>query len=235
MEKEWKIKYGFSCYRISNFGDVELISKNILMKPKIDNNGFYRLSIYGDDNRISNLWIHRLVSELFMENPDKIGKIKHIDGNKLNNKLSNLIFAYPSTFSEDIPEIVYLPSEKWLEIPDYPMYEISNFGRVKSLSYGGSGVPGLLSQHLDRYGYYKVCLSSNGSNIIKSVHQLVVMAFFNHKPDGTLKLVVNHIDCDKTNNNIDNLEVISARRNVIHSNKRIKSKTNGLYSSIVLG
>tara|TARA_R110000744_G_scaffold151465_1_gene264940 strand:+ start:101 stop:559 length:459 start_codon:yes stop_codon:yes gene_type:complete len=74
----------------------------------------------------------------------------------------------------------------------------------------------------------KPCKSVRGYMVVtldkktRKVHQLVAMAFLNHEPCG-MKLVVNHIDFNKTNNNVNNLEVVTTREN---SNlKHIKSSS----------
>lgn len=56
----------------------------------------------------------------------------------------------------------------------------------------------------------------NGKNI--RVHQVVAMEFHNHKPDG-MQVVVDHIDGDKLNNRIDNLQLVSARANIAKGKK----------------
>ena len=68
-------------------------------------------------------------------------------------------------------------------------------------------------------------LYKNNIGATKLVHRLVVEAFF-----GKTKKSVNHIDYDKTNNNINNLEIVSHRQNIIHSYKRFDSysKFNGV-------
>lgn len=121
---------------------------------------------------------------------------------------------------------INLFDERWKTIPGFENYEVSNYGMVKSLNYCNTKQQKLLKQFLDRYGYYAVSL--NGK--CKKVHQLVAMAFLNHKPDGTLNKVVNHIDSDRTNNKLNNLEVVTPRENIIHScKKRLrKSKHIGL-------
>ena len=58
---------------------------------------------------------------------------------------------------------------------------------------------------------------------MKKVHQLVAESFLNHKRCG-MKLVVNHIDFDKTNNKLDNLEIVTTRENT--NQKHLKSYSN---------
>lgn len=106
-------------------------------------------------------------------------------------------------------------------IEDYPSYEVSNLGRVKSLErlakYKDTfrSVKGkILNPYVNDRGYRVV---SFGKKKIK-VHQLVAVAFLNHKIDG-LNKVVDHIDNNKSNNRVDNLQVISQRENVVKDSK----------------
>jgi hypothetical protein len=88
------------------------------------------------------------------------------------------------------------------------LYEVSNFGNVKSLQRGKEVI-----MKLDkRTTYLKVHLSINGKSKQYDVHQLVAMAFLGHQPNGH-DIVVNHIDNNPLNNNVNNLELVSQRYN----------------------
>jgi hypothetical protein len=63
-------------------------------------------------------------------------------------------------------------------------------------------------------GYYEVALFLNGSRHIRSVHRLVWSSFFGEIPDG---YHVNHIDGDKSNNALSNLECVTPAENYAHS------------------
>ena len=90
-------------------------------------------------------------------------------------------------------------AETWKPIAGYEgIYEVSSFGRVKSLKTGKVLKP------LDHgNGYLCVNLSKKGKTKIHLIHRLVAMAFvenpYNHN-------VVNHLDEDKQNNHAGNLE-----------------------------
>ena len=72
-------------------------------------------------------------------------------------------------------------------------------------------------------GYLHVTLSKSNRRITKLIHKLSAMAFFGHIPCG-YKLVINHINLIKTDNRIQNLEIVTTRENtnlkhIPHSSK----------------
>ena len=111
-----------------------------------------------------------------------------------------------------------MEKEEFRNIKGYEgMYEASNLGNVKSLKCGKERI---LKAGVDTGGYCIVNLSKDGEQKARKVHQLVAVAFLGHKPCG-MKLVVNHIDIDKLNNNVSNLEIVTSREN--SNKKHIKS------------
>lgn len=91
-------------------------------------------------------------------------------------------------------------------------YQISNKGRVKSLHYNWSDCKKVLIPQEQKTGY--LCVNIGGK--LRTIHRLVAEAFIenpNHLPQ------VNHIDGNKQNNRIENLEWISASDNLIHAYK----------------
>lgn len=126
--------------------------------------------------------------------------------------------------------------EIWLPVKGYEgLYEVSSFGRVRSLGKGGSGNSKMrvLSQAISNCHKF-VTLSKNGKTEQYWVHRLVAEAFL---PNWFGDPQVNHIDENPQNNNVDNLEWCDAKYNANHGtrNKRISEKmTNGKLSKPVL-
>lgn len=93
------------------------------------------------------------------------------------------------------------------------MYQVSNLGRVRSMKRKGVLNDRILKQGKDANGYFLVNLSKDGIQKSFKVHQLVAVAFLNHVPDGYKSLIVDHIDNNKLNNKLDNLQLTTARNN----------------------
>lgn len=102
--------------------------------------------------------------------------------------------------------------EIWKQIQGYEgLYEVSNLGNVRSMNYRGNGTIKNLSQGKGGRGYNIVVLYKNKTKKTYSVHKLVAETFVDN-PNNLP--VVNHIDCNKTNNRADNLEWCTQKQNV---------------------
>jgi hypothetical protein len=126
--------------------------------------------------------------------------------------------------------------EIWKDIPVYEgLYQVSNLGRVKTLERNVFSKGKLhyiqkekiLKTSLYKDGYEKVILQKDKHIKTYKVHTLVAICFLNHKPDGTHKIVVDHIDNNRSNNNLNNLRLISNRENL--SRLKRKSKYVGVH------
>lgn len=117
--------------------------------------------------------------------------------------------------------------EEWKDIKNYEgLYQVSNLGKVKSLERTKSNGKGLvkikeriLTQNITNWGYYRVALYKNGTRKYYKVHRLVAEAFISNPNN---KEQVNHIDGNKLNNNVDNLEWNTRIENMNHT------RVNGL-------
>ena len=106
-------------------------------------------------------------------------------------------------------------------IPEFPKYLIDENGTI----YGTKNNI-VMKAVLNRSGYEKICLRDDtGKKHLKSVHHLVLSAFnepeYRRLKDSYVKgqndyLVVNHIDSNRTNNHISNLEVVTQQENIRH-------------------
>ena len=104
--------------------------------------------------------------------------------------------------------------EVWKEVKGNHNYAISSLGCVRRLTKGqGARAGHILKLGLDRKGYLVVILCGNGRRATRRVHQLVATAFLWPR-DG---LEVNHIDGNKANNRLDNLELVTRSENCLHA------------------
>lgn len=100
---------------------------------------------------------------------------------------------------------------EWRVIPNYPKYEVSSDGLVRSVSPHFGGRPRLLTQRLTQTGYYAIQLSQeDGKRKWNFVHRLVAAAFI---PNPDNLPVVHHKDETPTNNRVENLQWCSLRDN----------------------
>lgn len=102
--------------------------------------------------------------------------------------------------------------EEWRIVEDG--YKVSNLGEVFSLRRRK-----LLTKFKDRYGYYYVGLRINGKTKFCKVHRLVAKAFL---PDYSEDLQVNHINEDKTDNSLSNLEMCNNLYNCTYGSRKTK-------------
>lgn len=102
-----------------------------------------------------------------------------------------------------------MSEEIWKLVADYPNYSVSNYGRVRN------NKTGYILKPLEvGFGYVVVELCNKNGPKSKKIHRLVAEAFL---PNPDKKPQVNHIDGNKKNNRLDNLEWVTASENMKHS------------------
>lgn len=110
--------------------------------------------------------------------------------------------------------------EQWKDIPRFEgCYQVSNFGNVRSFANSHKGKriePKLRALSLTYDGYQKIRLIANGLDVTERVHRLVAKLFIPN-PEG--KETVNHIDGNKLNNRVDNLEWADRKEQLYHAYK----------------
>lgn len=106
--------------------------------------------------------------------------------------------------------------EIWREIPGYEgLYSISNMARVRRDSSYKQYGKDLIKNHIKNFhGYYHVVLSKKAVHKTFRVHHLMAMCFMGHREKG---IEVNHMDGDKSNNRLSNLEFVTRKQNIQHA------------------
>lgn len=112
-----------------------------------------------------------------------------------------------------------LSIEEWRTIKNFPDYEVSSLGRVRSKTRKRATNFGYRTIHSQiiksfpnekRGGYLCVTLCDHSKHYGARVHRLVAEAFI---PNPENKPFINHIDCDVTNNRVSNLEWVTPKEN----------------------
>lgn len=103
--------------------------------------------------------------------------------------------------------------EEWKKLIQCTDYMISSYGRIKSKKNGREII---LKPSYTHDGYLKQAISINGRSHTYRIHRLVAEHFI---PNPDNKATVNHIDGDKTNNRVENLEWASLSEQMKHAYK----------------
>lgn len=98
--------------------------------------------------------------------------------------------------------------EYWVEAKGFPQYLVSNFGKVV---YKDTGEP---ARFFMRQGRIQLRLKNNAGWWVEQIHRLVYVSFMDEVIDG---LEINHVDGDRTNNAIWNLEIMTEHDNKEHA------------------
>lgn len=110
-----------------------------------------------------------------------------------------------------------MENELWRRIPDYPNYEASSLGRIRSIN-GEYSRPGRIlkqsrnAKRREDQGYPCVSIWKNKIRKTINVHRLILAAFL-----GPSKLDCNHKNGIKADNRLENLEYVSRKENLVHA------------------
>lgn len=217
-KEEWKIVYfdGVEVnYEVSSTGNVRNATTFRCLKLRSTPHGYLRafLSI---NNKIKTKVIHRIVAEAFIPNLSELPSVNHKNYILSDNRVENLEWI---SVSDNIKHSYKKEGRKPLKrnpesvaegkpIPGYEGYLATEDGRIYSTK------TGIFLKFNASRGYYAVSVRVDGKETKPYVHQLVAKTYI---PNPENKLQVNHIDGDKFNNNISNLEWLTQSENICHS------------------
>ena len=104
------------------------------------------------------------------------------------------------------------PIKEWKDIKEYEgIYQISNYGDIRSLPRSGRRQLRILNPGKDTDGYRQVVLHKNGQPETRKIHQLVLETFdSSNRPKGS---VTRHLDGDRENNYTGNLQWGTVKEN----------------------
>ena len=118
-------------------------------------------------------------------------------------------------------------NECWRSIDGYINYQASNIGRVRNAVTGQ-----ILAVYWNSEGYATACLYNGGKKNTCYIHQLVAKCFI-PKPQSSVRLGVDHINRDKTNNSVSNLMWKTSQQNNWNKDK-IRKATTSKYVGVYL-
>ncbi len=241
-EEEWRsipIDGFRDRYEASDFGRIRNIQFPKVLSPKISTTGYKTLKLHSDGKE-TQFKVHRLVALAFVPKPpmDRDLLVNHINGDKLDNRATNLEWATKSSNAAHAHAhlrhrkrrgIIYAPSsnelgdETWLGInhPKFPLlqsrYEISNLGRVRRLSSGRGTSSGKLISNHELGGYIGITLlPTKGKAKTFHLHLLVAWTFLPPPEVESGKPIVDHIDSNPMNPRASNLRWVTYRQNAVY-------------------
>ena len=105
--------------------------------------------------------------------------------------------------------------ELWKPLEEYKGIKVSSIGRIKKAANKSRKERILTIFPIDKDGYYRCSVQKlDGTWTSQPVHRLVAKAFIDNPNN---KTIVNHIDSNRLNNKVENLEWVTVKENVLHS------------------
>lgn len=162
----FKIIKEFPQYQISNLGNIKNSKGELLViGGRKSNSGYIQVRLY-HNKKYCYRYLHRLLAETFIPNPNNYRTINHINGNKLDNRISNLEWASDemqqrhaflmglkssgvSFTREQLFEIYFLFFEKRKRPREIAYILNRPFGTIKKICYG-ERCADILREYLDK-------------------------------------------------------------------------------------
>ena len=216
-------------YKISNYGRIYSIKKNIFMKNIKNGNGYNIIRLYNNLGKSKIFRIHQLVGLTFIDNIDKKPFIDHINRIRDDNYYKNLrwvtreenmknttkpyknkkklIVNYDDNYDNDNND--YYTNINTINNYDLSNYKINEYGNIINIKTNNK-INFILN---DNYYYVKLKDNNSSKYINFRVNRLVAFIFVKKPDNYNDTFVVNHIDNNKLNNYYKNLEWCTAKEN----------------------
>lgn len=145
--------------------------------------------------------------------------------------IDDLVNWYLEYYNLEVWKDIYYFNKRTNELIDYRgLYQVSNFGRLRSVDHYVRGFNHnkgferlckgqLLKVRPNWGGYYLAHLCKDGKHTDYSLHRLI---YFSFNPEADTMLEVNHIDEDITNNYLSNLNLLSSKENANWGTRNIR-------------
>ena len=88
--ERWEFIPGYSRYKVSTKGRVWSSWNGKILRPQLRGKRYPAVLIYDDEGKVKRRYVHRLVAEVFIPNPNGYDSVDHIDEDHLNNNVENL-------------------------------------------------------------------------------------------------------------------------------------------------
>lgn len=239
VDNNWKDIPGYEgTYQVSRSGQVKRLGG--LVKTKRGHTQFYPEKILtpylgqvylSKGGSVTTVRLEDIVAEVFVPNVENKSFLHHVDLDFSNCSADNLVWVNNDDIAE--PE-----TDDWRYVPGmYPYYMVSCQGDVKSCNHYSINHnrykvyytyhPGCrLTYQINHDGYRVVMISLEGKSKLVPIHRMVALAFISNLDN---KPQVNHIDGDKLNDDVTNLEWVTRSENMIHA------RDTGLWDPQVCG
>ncbi len=194
--EEWKTIPGYSRYKASTLGRIWTSWNGKLLKPQMCGKRYPTVCLYTDEGKTRRVYVHRLVAQTFIPNPEGYETVDHINEDRTDARACNLRWvsmtdnreAYmrnhgywynPNAWHPGKPKKRYpcpdnTEEETWKNCIDFPDYFVSDQGRVWSVLSG--------KINTETRGCVELC--SGGKSWKRTVRTLVAAAFLPPKEEG---------------------------------------------------
>jgi hypothetical protein len=246
----WKDIIGYDgAYRISSHGRVWSKHKKGISDINPVCSGYVKVSLF-KKSKVSVVRVHRLVASHFIDNPNQLPLVDHINNVRNDNHVDNLRWVdskgnrsnskrnteysngeYITYTEEELKNEVWVDTTKIIdELKDKEYFMISSLGRYRYYKKNKKwSKPTIITKSVRQSRMYpqtSITLK-NGVRYTFNIHKLVALCFLRKPNEGE---VIDHIDGDICNPRLSNLQIITRSENSKKAKRRNSQGVNSGYS-----